>query len=594
MRDILKMVFRVIKIFILCEVPMKKIFENLLPYKSSILVALLLMTAATVCDLMLPTIMSDIVDKGIYLSDMEYIKKNCLYMFIVALIGLVTVIFGRKYTSEIVAGFCCDLRRMVFRKVSTMTFGEMNELGTAALITRSTHDTETLGWIASIFCGNIITIPVLFIGGVFLSFRKDALLSLILLLFVPIVFAVVILIGRKIEPLWRIADEFIDKQNDIMRERLRGIRVIRAFDKEEHEHERISEATWKMAMNIIKSNVSMGVIAPLALFLLNFSVVLIVYIGAVRMENGTSAVSAGDIFAVIQYVTLVMTSIMNAAFVIVMIPHAKVAAGRIGEVISAEGIDDQIPEEPLEFSGDVVFDNVTFKYDGASEPAVSNISFHIAPGQKVSVIGGTGSGKSTLVSLMLCFRMPTEGKVIYDGRTTETLSHKTVRRNISCVLQNSSIYSGTIKDNILMGKPGAADEEIAEAAEIAEFSDFVNGLDDGFEHELNQSGKNLSGGQKQRLSIARAVIKNAPIYIFDDSFSALDFLTESKLRTKLSKKAAGKTQIIITQRVTSAMNSDIILVMDNGKLVDSGKHTELLERCGIYREIYASQTGGAK
>ncbi|MBQ3530427.1 MAG: ABC transporter ATP-binding protein [Oscillospiraceae bacterium] len=573
---------------------MKKIFENLLHYKSRIPVALLFMTAATICDLMLPTIMSDIVDKGIYLSDMEFIKRNCLNMFLVSLAGLFTVIIGRKITAEIVAGFCCDLRRMVFKKVNTMTFGEMNEIGTAALITRSTHDTETLGWIASIFCGNIITIPVLFIGGVALSFSKDVFLSLVLLFFVPIVFIVVVLIGRKIEPLWRIADEFIDRQNDIMRERLRGIRVIRAFDKESHEHERISEATVKMAMNIIKSNVRMGIIAPLALFLLNFSVVLIIYIGASRMETGASAVSAGDIFAIIQYVTLVMTSIMNAAFVIVMIPHAKVAANRIGEVISANGYDDSVAEEEIDFSGSVVFDNVTFKYDGATEPAVSNISFKIEPGQKVSVIGGTGSGKSTLVSLMLCFRMPTEGKVLYDERSTDTLSHKTVRRNISCVLQNSSIYSGTIKDNILMGKPGATDEEISEAAEIAELSDFVSGLENGFNHELNQSGKNLSGGQKQRLSIARAVIKNAPIYIFDDSFSALDFLTESKLRTKLSKKAEGKTQIVITQRVTSAMNSDLILVMDNGKLVDSGKHSELLERCKIYREIYASQTGGAK
>ena len=573
---------------------MEKIFKNLLHYKSRIPLALLFMTAATICDLMLPTIMSDVVDKGIYLSDMEFIKRNCLYMFLVSLLGLITVIIGRKITAEIVAGFCSDLRRMVFAKVNTMTFGEMNNIGTAALITRSTHDTETLGWIASIFCGNIITIPVLFIGGVALSFSKDILLSLVLLFFVPVVFIVVVLIGRKIEPLWRIADEFIDKQNDIMRERLRGIRVIRAFGKENHEHERIADATWEMALNIIKSNVSMGIIMPLALFLLNFSVVLIIYIGAFRMENGASAVSAGDIFAIIQYVTLVMTSIMNAAFVIVMIPHAKVAAGRIGEVLSAKGYDNTIAEEEIEFSGDIIFDNVTFRYEGATEAAVSNVSFHISPGQKVSVIGGTGSGKSTLVSLMLCFRMPTEGKVVYDGRSTETLGHKTVRKNISCVLQNSSIYSGTIKDNILMGKPDASDEEIREAGEIAELSDFIGTLEKGYEHELNQSGKNLSGGQRQRVSIARAVIKNAPIYIFDDSFSALDFLTESKVRTKLSKKAEGKTQIIITQRVTSAMNSDIILVMDNGNLVDSGKHSELLDRCEIYREIYASQTGGGK
>lgn len=573
---------------------MKKIFENLLNYKTKIPIALAFMTIATICDLMLPTIMSNIVDKGIYLSDMDYIKRNCLYMFFVALTGLITIVIGVKITSKIVSGFCCDLRRMVFKKVNTMTFGEMNEIGTAALITRSTHDTETLGWIASIFCGNILTIPMLFFGGVFLSFRKDVLLSLILFFFVPIVFIAVVLIGKKIEPLWRISDEFIDKQNDIMRERLRGIRVIRAFGKENYEHERISDATKKMATNIINSNVSMGIILPLTLFLLNFSVILIVYIGSIRMETGASAVSAGDIFAIIQYVTLVMTSIMNAAFVIVMIPHAKVAASRIGEVVSAKGYDDAIPEESIEFSGSVIFDNVSFKYDGAVEPAVSNISFKINPGQKISIIGGTGSGKSTLVSLMLCFRMPTSGKVIYDGRSTDTLSHKTVRKNISCVLQNSSIYSGTIKENILMGKPDATDEEISEAAEIAELSDFINGLENGFDYELNQSGKNLSGGQKQRISIARAVIRNAPIYIFDDSFSALDFLTESRLRAKLSNKANGKTQIIITQRVTSAMNSDLILVMDNGKLVDSGKHDELLERCKIYREIYASQTGGTK
>lgn len=573
---------------------MKKIFGNLLHYKSKIPIALLFMTFATICDLMLPTIMSNIVDNGIYLSDMDYIKTNCLYMFITALFGLASTVIGTKFTAEIVSGFCCDLRRMVFSKVNTLTFGEVNRIGTAALITRSTHDTETLGWIASIFCGNILTIPMLFFGGVILSFRKDVLLSLIILFFVPIVFITVIIIGKKIEPLWRISDEFIDKQNDIMRERLRGIRVIRAFGKEDHEHERIADATRKMAYNIIKSNVSMGVISPFTLFLLNFSVVLIVYIGAIRMEIGASAVSAGDIFAIIQYVTLIMTSIINASFVIVMMPHAKVAINRISEVLSAKGYSNDIPEESLEFSGSVIFDNVSFKYEGATEPAVSNVSFKIEPGQKVSIIGGTGSGKSTLVSLMMCFRIPTEGKVIYDGRSTDSLNHKTVRKNISCVLQNSSIYSGTIKDNILMGKPDANDEEIYEAANIAELSDFVKTLENGFEHELNQSGKNLSGGQKQRLSIARAVIRNAPIYIFDDSFSALDFLTESKLRANLAKKANGRTQIVVTQRVTSAMNSDIILVMDKGKLIDLGKHNELLERCEIYREIYDSQTGGSR
>ena len=573
---------------------MKKILVYLLPYKKKLIFAAFFTAVATVCDLMLPTLMSDIVDNGIYSSDINYIKKYCLYMLVVAVLGLVTVLIGRKYSAEVTSGFCCDLRRVVFAKVNTMTFSEMNELGTAALVTRSTHDTETLSWIASMLSSSIVSVPVLFIGGVFLSFRKDVLLSSIVLVLVPIVFVVVVFIGKRIEPLWRISDGYIDKQNGIMRERLRGIRVIRAFDNEDKEHNKIADATKVMAENIINANVSMGVIAPLAMLILNISVVLIVYAGSFRMEQGINAVSAGDIFAIIQYVSLVMNGMLTVAFAIVMAPHAKVAADRIAQVINAEGIDDKIPEEDIAFSGDIVFDHATFKYEGASKPAVSNITMHIKAGQKIAIIGGTGSGKSTLVSLMLCFRMPTEGAVYYDGRATTTLSHKTVRQNISCVLQNSSIYSGTIKDNILMGKPDATDDGIHEAAYIAELSSFVDGLENGYDHELNQAGKNLSGGQKQRLSIARAIIKNAPIYIFDDSFSALDFLTEANLRTKLAKKAEGRTQIVITQRVTSAMSSDVIFVMDNGHLVDSGKHEELLSRCKIYKEIYASQTGGAE
>ncbi len=380
---------------------MKKILVYLLPYKKKLICAAFFTAVATVCDLMLPTLMSDIVDNGIYNSDINYIKKYCLYMLVVAVLGLVTVLIGRKYSAEVTSGFCCDLRRVVFAKVNTMTFSEMNELGTAALVTRSTHDTETLSWIASMLSSSIVSVPVLFIGGVFLSFRKDVLLSSIVLVLVPIVFVVVVFIGKRIEPLWRISDGYIDKQNGIMRERLRGIRVIRAFDNEDKEHNKIADATKVMAENIINANVSMGVIAPLAMLILNISVVLIVYAGSFRMEQGINAVSAGDIFAIIQYVSLVMNGMLTVAFAIIMAPHAKVAADRIAQVINAEGIDDKIPEEDIAFSGDIVFDHATFKYEGASKPAVSDITMHIKAGQKIAIIGGTGSGKSTLVSLML-------------------------------------------------------------------------------------------------------------------------------------------------------------------------------------------------
>jgi len=244
-------------------------------------------------------------------------------------------------------------------------------------------------------------------------------------------------------------------------------------------------------------------------------------------------------------------------------------------------------------TGDIRFENVSFRYAGAAEPALRDISLHIRPGQKVAVIGGTGAGKSTVVSMLMGFRMPTHGQVLLDGIPTTKLSRYTMRENMRCALQNATIYSGTIRENVCMGRQGAADEAILEALEVAQAGDFVRGFSDGLDHEIKQSGKNLSGGQKQRLSIARALLKEVPIYIFDDSFSALDFLTEARLRSALSKRIAGKTQIIITQRISSAMHCDQVYVMDKGALVDHGTHEELLQRCSVYQEIHASQTGGA-
>ena len=401
----------------------------------------------------------------------------------------------------------------------------------------------------------------------------------------------VVALGKRIEPLWEKSDAYIDRQNDIMRERLRGIRVIRAFGAEDKEHERVADATRTMAEYIIRANVAMGLITPVTTLLLNLAAVLIVYLGAARMEAG-SGLTGGDVFAIVQYVSLVSSGVIMGAFTIIMFPQARVAADRIGQILNAEGMADPVERQDMTFTGDIVFDHVSFRYEGAAESALKDISLHIRSGQTVSVIGGTGSGKSTLVSMLLGFRTPTAGQVRMDGIPTTRLSRHTMRENISCVLQNTSIYSGTVRENIRMGRQNATDEEMREALRVAQALDFVEGFPDGLDHEIRQSGKNLSGGQKQRLSIARAVLKDAPIYLFDDSFSALDFLTEARLRAALSEKIGGKTRIVITQRVTSAMHSDCIFVMDQGALVDSGTHRELLERCGVYREIYASQTGG--
>ena len=572
---------------------MKKIFAYLKPYRGGLLLGMLLMAISTVCELLLPDIMSDILNTGVYNADLSYIFRCCAKMLAVALVSLGSVLGGWYISSKVVAGFCADLRQGVFRKVNTMRFEDISRMGSSALLTRSTHDVGTLSWVASMLSGSIITIPVLFIGGVVLALGKDAVLSLVLLLFIPLVFAAVVRIGKKIEPLWETSDKYMDKQNDIVRERLHGIRVIRAFNSEPREHKRIEDATQVMAENIIRANVSMGVISPLSIALMNMAVVLIVYLGGFRMERGISSASGGDIFAVIQYITLIMNGVVMAAFSIVMYPHAKVAAKRIGEVLDVESPAEP-EEEALHFSGDIRLESLSFGYEGAAENAVSDISLHIRPGQQVAVIGGTGSGKSTLVQLLMGFRRPSAGHIFFDGRDSVSISPKTIRENISCVLQKAAIYSGSIRKNIAMGRPGATDEELLAAAEIAQMGDYLASLPEGLDHELTQSGKNLSGGQKQRICIARAVLKNAPIYIFDDSFSALDFLTEARLRKALSERTAGKTRIVITQRVSSAMSCDCIFVMDKGCLVDAGSHQELLERCKIYQEIYVSQTGGER
>jgi len=571
---------------------MKKIIPFLKPYRAQLLLAVLLSAASTLCELLLPTIMSDILDKGVYLADLSYILRCCGRMLIVALISLGTVLGGAYLSAQVVAGFCTDLRETVFNRVNNMSFEEFSSIGTSALLSRATHDIGNLSWVASMLSGSVVTIPVLFLGGVLLAMRKDTVLALIMLVFVPVVFVIVTVIGRKIEPLWVISDSYVDKQNDIVRERLHGIRVIRAFNSEPREHKRIDEATHVMADNIIHANVSMGLVSPLTIALMNMAAVLIVWIGGWRMENGLSGVSGGDIFAIVQYVALTMNGVVMAAFMIVMLPHAKVAAGRIGVVLDSEDIADPNPEEALELKGDIEFKHVSFCYDGASVPAVEDVSLHIRAGEKVAVIGGTGSGKSTLVQLLMSFRLPTSGKIYFDGRDAATINRKTIRDNMSCVLQRPAIYSGSIRRNIEMGRPGASEAEIEEAVGIAQMADYVDSLPDGLEHMLEQSGKNLSGGQKQRICIARAILKNAPIFIFDDSFSALDFMTEARLRARLGEKIQGRTQIVITQRISSAMSSDCIFVMDGGRLVDAGRHEELLERCRIYREIYVSQTGG--
>ena len=571
---------------------MKDILPYLKPYRRRIALAMLLVAAATVCDLLLPTIMNDILNNGVRQSDFAYIVRCCAWMLAVAAAGLAALLAGRKISCDVVAGFNADLRTDVFSLVNNMTFEEFNSIGAAALLSRSTYDIGTVSWVASMISGSLITIPVLFFGGVILALRKDVTMSLILLLFVPAIFLIVRPISKRIGPLHETSDKYIDIQNDVMRERLHGIRVIRAFNKEASLQQKIADATHVMAENIINANVQMGLLSPAAVLLVNLAGVAIIWLGGWRMETGSHAISGGDIFAIIQYLALVANGVLMGGFAMVMLPHAKVAADRIGEIFHATGMQETAKGAEHTFGGEITFDHVTFRYEGASEAAVQDVSMHILPGQKIAVIGGTGSGKSTLVQLLLSFRLPTEGQILFDGVQASRIDRGVIRKNISCVLQKTAVYSGTIRHNIEMGRPGAEEAEILEAADIAQLTPFLSSLPERLEHPLQQSGKNLSGGQKQRLCIARAVLRKPKILILDDSTSAVDTATDAKIRGALKTALPGTTKLIIAQRITSVMDADLILVMDDGHISAIGTHEELMAQSDIYREVYRSQQEG--
>ncbi|HRX57423.1 MAG TPA: ABC transporter ATP-binding protein [Eubacteriales bacterium] len=568
---------------------MKQILPFLKPYKNRLILDGALFFIITVCSLLMPYLMSDIVNVGIKNGDMPYILRQGALMLALSAAMLVSGLATTKINSKIASGFSADLQRGVFQKINSLTFEEYESIGTSSLITRSTDDIFTLQEVSFNFVYALVTVPVLFFGGAALAFSSDWLLALVLVVLAPLVLLIVWLVTRNIGPLWVNADKYIDLQNKIVRERLGGIRVIRSFDKERFEHERAADATREMATNIIRSNVLTNMINPLSMLLLNLSTVAMLYIGAIRLQV-EPLLSAGDVIATIQYVALIMNGLLVLSWTIAFMPHLKVCVRRIAEVLSLKGVEAQTSEK-IRLGGEIELQDVSFRYENAEAAALSHIDMRIPSGAVAAIIGGTGSGKSTVAKLLLRFHAPTEGEIRLGGRDFETLTRETVRNGISIALQKPSIFQGTIAENLRMGNPAATDDELAYACRIAQIYDFVLSHEEGFDYKLSQAGANLSGGQKQRISIARAILKDAAVYVFDDSFSALDYLTESKLRRELNAYLRGKTQLIVTQRAASAMRCDIIYVLDRGCVVGSGTHAELMEHCPIYREIYVSQLG---
>lgn len=568
---------------------MKHLLKFIKPYTAEILLLMFLFAVRSLSTLFMPYVMSNIVEVGIRNGDMQYVVSQGIIILALAVGAFACALITNRVSSNFSSKIAVNMRKDVFNKVNELTFEQFAEIGTGSLLTRTTDD---IGWMEETISQVpyvLISCPILFIGGIVMSFKGDWVLPLILLGVSVVVLLITSAICGTLEKHWQRGDEYTDVQNRVIRERLSGIRVVRAFDKEAHEHKRAVKATSEMCNSFVKANTVSGIVSPIASLFLNGATVAIIYVGAVRLQ-AVQTLKAGNILATIQYIALIANAVLMLSWTISFIPHIKVSLKRISAILDSPTCQESSSGEEL--TGDVKFCNVDFAYSNASNNALSNISVDINNGDIVGIIGGTGSGKSTLVKLLLDFYSVSGGQRLLGGKDYADMSPATVRDNVAVALQKSMIFEGTVRENVKMGNRDATDEQVNQVLEIAQMTEFIQSHEEGLDYKLTQAGNNISGGQKQRINIARTILKPASVYIFDDSFSALDYLTEANLRKKLNKYLQGKTQIIITQRAATAMRCDKVYVLDCGKVVGEGTHKELLLTCKTYKEIYNSQMGG--
>jgi ABC-type multidrug transport system, ATPase and permease components len=568
---------------------MFKLFKYLKQYTAHITVVILLLFIQVLSDLYLPTLMANIVDHGIVNKDIHYILQMGGFMLIIAGGGTLCAIIANFLSSKTAVGFGRILREKIFTKVESFSLHEFDKIGTATLITRTTNDVTQIQQVSVLILSMMISAPLTSLGGIIMAIQEDRGLTWVLLVSVPVLFAVIGIVLARGIPLFRLMQVKIDKLNLVLRENLTGIRVVRAFNRIEQEKKRFDDANLDLMNNSVKVNKIMAVLMPMMMLIMNFTTIAIIWFGGLRIDNGDMQV--GSLMAFIQYATQILFSLLMLTMLFIMVPRAQASAVRINEVLDTE------PEikDPLKVSaaenkrGFVEFKDVSFSYPGAEQPAISRITFSAKPGEITAIIGGTGSGKSTLVNLITRFHDVGSGSVLVDGVDVREMSQESLRAKIGFVPQKTTLFSGTIADNIKYGKEDATLDEIKHAIEVAQATDFVTEMEAGLDHYIAQGGTNVSGGQKQRLSIARALIRRPEIYIFDDSFSALDFKTDAKLRAALKPEISEATVFIIAQRVTTVMDADRIIVLDDGLIAGIGSHKELVNSCEVYREIIASQ-----
>ncbi|MDP4085957.1 MAG: ABC transporter ATP-binding protein [Bacillota bacterium] len=568
---------------------MFRLFKFTKPYTPMIIFVLIFVFLQTLGDLYLPTLMSDIINKGVMQGDNGKIVQIGGFMLLVAGGGALCAIIASYLSSKVAVGLGTILRSKVFERVESYSLHEVDKFGTATLITRSTNDINQVQMVLIMILRMMISAPMMAIGGIIMALREDKSLTWVLAIAIPVLAGVIALIASRMIPLFRRIQGKIDRINLVLREKLVGIRVIRAFNTVEHEAKRFEEANVDLTENYIKVNKIMAFMMPCIMLVMNFTSLAVLWFGGIFISKGS--MDLGALSAFTQYAMQIMFSMLMLSLMFIMVPRAQAAAVRINEVLETlPGItDNENIKNTFSMKGFVEFKGVTFTYQGAEQPALRDISFSAQPGEVTAIIGSTGSGKSTLINLIPRFYDVDSGNILIDGVDVREMSQETLRAKIGFVPQKAVLFSGTISENIRFGNTQVSDDDIRHAADVAQATEFIETVDGGFEHEIAQGGTNVSGGQKQRLSIARALVRKPEVYVFDDSFSALDFKTDARLRAALKHEIAEATVIIVAQRVGTVRDADRIIVLNEGKISGIGTHKELLETNQVYQEIVSSQ-----
>ena len=569
---------------------MKTFLKFMKPYVGWVVLTVLFIAAQSFSELYLPDLNARIIDQGVMHGDVGAILKYGLIMLLVSVLVGFCTLGTTYYSSKASLAYGRDMRHALFKKVQAFSQADLDKFGTPSLITRTTNDINQIQQMMQMLLRTIITTPIMLLGGIVMCLRQDAKLSTILLFVVPVLAILVYFTTTRSHPWFKKQQTQVDKLNQVLREKLSGIRVIRAFVRAEYEEERYDRENKEMYRIATHAHKLMTCMMPLVTLVMNIATLAAYYMGAIRIDAGQMQI--GQLTAFVTYLMQILMSVMMSSMMMNMIPRAMTSISRVNAILNyTPSIQDDAVGADVKVGGfeSLEFKDVSFSYPEAGRPVLSHISFKTMPGETTAIIGSTGSGKSTLINLIPRIYDVTEGQILLNGVDIKAIPQAELRMHLGVVPQKALLFDGTVASNLRYGKDDATEEEMWHALEVSQGKDFVSQMPSGLEASISQGGSNVSGGQRQRLAIARAVIRKPDVYIFDDSFSALDFKTDAKLRQALALETKEAAVLIVAQRVTTVMGADRILVLDEGKIVGNGTHKELMETCQVYKEIVLSQ-----